>query len=352
MAATAGPAGAGGAHVTLLLRGGTYRLAEALQLGPGHSNLTIQNHDGEAVSISGAVPVNVTSKGAWSLANASTNTWKLDISQGQAGRLFPNYGLRRAGRRAILAKFPNGNPALSAVHMDSGSIPFGPGTYLPGSGRSEQIPDYFSRQHAPVNTTTEFWARPAVRAMCDDQKQAGTAFPPALALVSPRLSLLPVPPCLHRLASVLQDWPGTIWHEFPAGEKAPMDGAGGFGGWFHAQGGLCSGRQVDYGYWCSSSAPRSGGGKLQPPYNPPGGFRYNGTVLPQAGRWQNASGAVFHTRGGTNPYFSYMCLVDSVDRVTEQVRAVEEKTWSMYYSLHRLSPFQWWNSSHNTMTLS
>ena len=159
-AAAAGPAGAG-AHVTLLLRGGTYRLAEALQLGPGHSNLTIQNYGGEAVSISGAMPVNVTSKHAWSLANASTNTWKLDIA-GQAGQLFPNYGLRWAGRRAILAKFPNGDPALSAVHIDSGSIPYGPGTYLPGSGRSEQIPAYFSRQHAPVNTTTEFWARPGV----------------------------------------------------------------------------------------------------------------------------------------------------------------------------------------------
>ena len=43
-------------------------------------------------------------------------------------------------------------------------------------------------------------------------------------------------------------------------------------------------------------------------------------MLPQAGRWRNASGAIFHTRGGTNPYFSYMCLVDSVDRATEQVR--------------------------------
>lgn len=149
--------------------------------------------------------------------------------------------------------------------------------YLPGSGRSENIPAYFSRKHAPINTTTEFWARPA-------------------------------------------DWPGVVWHEFPSGENALMDGAGGFGGFFHAQGGLCSGRQVDYGYWCSANAPRSGGGRLQPPYNPPGGFFYdsNGS-LPQAHGYQNASGAVFHARGGTNPYFSYMCLVDSVNTSSRAV---------------------------------
>ena len=151
-----------------------------------------------------------------------------------------------------------------------------------------QIPTYFPRQHRPANTTVEYWARP-------------------------------------------QDWPGVVWHDYPAsGPKAPpMQGAGGYGkgrpdrrdtfgvwvasfqqwlassctgAWFHAQGGLCSGRQVDHGYWCSASAPRSGNGLLQPPYNPPGGFLFRSNdSLPQAGGYRNASGAVFHARGGTNP---------------------------------------------------
>ena len=85
------------------------------------------------------------------------------------------------------------------------------------------------------------------------------------------------------------------------------------------------------GYWCSASAPRSGNGLLQPPYNPPGGFlfrsndslpqvrfnsifeiqfqfnfnsiliRLNRHICDQAGGYRNASGAVFHARGGTNP---------------------------------------------------
>ena len=33
--------------VMLLLRGGVYRLTEAVRLGPEHSNLTIQNFEGE-----------------------------------------------------------------------------------------------------------------------------------------------------------------------------------------------------------------------------------------------------------------------------------------------------------------
>jgi hypothetical protein len=88
--------------VTLLLRGGTYRLAETLRLGPQHSNLTIQNFEGEEVIVSGAAAVAVT-RAAWSLVNASTNTWRLDI-RGQEGKLFPQYGLRVGAKRAILAK--------------------------------------------------------------------------------------------------------------------------------------------------------------------------------------------------------------------------------------------------------
>ena len=51
-----------------------------------------------------------------------------------------------------------------------------------------QIPTYFPRQHRPANTTVEYWARP-------------------------------------------QDWPGVVWHDYPAsGPKAPpMQGAGGYG---------------------------------------------------------------------------------------------------------------------------
>lgn len=76
--------------------------------------------------------------------------------------------------------------------------------------------------------------------------------------------------------------------------------------------------------WCSAHNPRGsagctragagsdgGEGCAQHNIDPPGGFAY-GKVLPQAGKYQNPKGAVVHARGGSMPYFSYMCLVESI----------------------------------------
>eukprot|EP01047_Picozoa_sp_COSAG01_P087459 COSAG01_NODE_20139_length_969_cov_0.975862_1_plen_224_part_00 len=54
-----------------------------------------------------------------------------------------------------------------------------------------------------------------------------------------------------------------------------------------------------------------GGGGAQLNVNPPGGFEYR-TVLPQAAKYSNPKGAIFHARGGSEPYFTYMCLVTHV----------------------------------------
>ena len=61
--------------------------------------------------ISGAVPVkSVASK--WRIHNRATNTWKLDTS----GQELPatEFGMRVGTRRAIRAKWPNGDPETAA----------------------------------------------------------------------------------------------------------------------------------------------------------------------------------------------------------------------------------------------
>ena len=79
------------------------------------AGLVIQNYDGEEAVVSGAVPVPV-SKAAWSVHNASTRTYKLDL-RGHAHTLPKEaFGLRVGSRRATRAKFPNGNPEGSAAH--------------------------------------------------------------------------------------------------------------------------------------------------------------------------------------------------------------------------------------------
>jgi hypothetical protein len=116
--------------------------------------------------------------------------------------------------------------------------------------------------HEPLNQTRDFWAGPA-------------------------------------------DWPGVFWH----GADAHPKSIGGYGPFFYAQGGVCSGRVPDHGYWCSQNNPRGILG--QHLIDPPGGFEF-GEVLPQAAKYAKPKGAVFHARGGSMPYFAYHCLVDRV----------------------------------------
>jgi hypothetical protein len=155
---------------------------------------------------------------------------------------------------------------------------FDPGSYLPGSGRSMTLPAWFPREHEDTNLTTEYWAHPS-------------------------------------------DWPGTYWHS-DANNTHPQS-IGGYGPFFYAEGGVCSGRTPSHGYWCSPHNPRGSAGCTRAPgsdggegcaqhnIDPPGGFGYL-AALPQAARYQNASGAIVHARGGSMPYFSYMCVVDSI----------------------------------------
>jgi hypothetical protein len=109
---------------TILLHAGTYHTSGVV-LTAAHSNLTIQNFDGADAVVSGAVPV-ANSKDAWSLHDARTNTWKLSV-RGQ--QLSPEFGLRIGTRRAIRAKYPNGDPETAAAYC---VIPLGsiasPGT--------------------------------------------------------------------------------------------------------------------------------------------------------------------------------------------------------------------------------
>eukprot|EP01050_Picozoa_sp_SAG11_P011201 SAG11_NODE_1172_length_5611_cov_2.962990_2_plen_464_part_00 len=185
--------------------------------------------------------------------------------------------MRVGTRRAIRAKFPNGDPETAPAFCEVRKV-FDPGTYLPGSGRSMSLPAYFARQHESTNLTKEYWAHPS-------------------------------------------DWPGTFWHNDT--DNIHPQSIGGYGPFFYAEGGVCSGRTPSHGYWCSPHNPRGSAGCTRAPgsdggegcaqhnIDPPGGFAY-GTALPQAGNYRNPKGSIVHARGGSMPYFSYMCLVDSI----------------------------------------
>eukprot|EP00117_Sycon_ciliatum_P002580 scpid36471/ scgid7744/ len=96
--------GSGGA--TIILRAGTFYLAEAIVLGAADSNLVFQNYNGEEVWVSGAMPVNP----KWSAFNTSgANVYVADLS---ALKLDEVLGMRVNGMRAIRARYPNADPEM------------------------------------------------------------------------------------------------------------------------------------------------------------------------------------------------------------------------------------------------
>ena len=121
-------AAAGKGAATIVLYAGTYH-TEQVQLGTEHAKLTIQNFEGQEAVVSGAVPVKVNGKGAWTQYDATHNTWKLDVK----GQGFTEItGLRLGTERAIRAKYPNGHPELSGQDFISTDPSMGEGEYVKG----------------------------------------------------------------------------------------------------------------------------------------------------------------------------------------------------------------------------
>eukprot|EP01043_Picozoa_sp_COSAG02_P080562 COSAG02_NODE_19215_length_894_cov_1.183648_1_plen_161_part_10 len=109
-----------------------------------------------------------------------------------------------------------------------------PGVYYNGSGRSENYPAYFPREHENISLTEEWWAHPS-------------------------------------------DWPDTYWHNDTSqpGGIHPQS-IGGYGPFFYAAGGVCSGRTPAHGYWCSSHNPRGSAGCVRAPKGQAGSKGFGG----------------------------------------------------------------------------
>ena len=93
---------------TIVMRKGIYYLEKVLLLEAADSHLTIQNYQGELVEISGASPLTNLQWEKRDLSS-SNNIWSTKISTKDlpTGTMS---GLRYNGRRAIRARWPNGDP--------------------------------------------------------------------------------------------------------------------------------------------------------------------------------------------------------------------------------------------------
>ena len=360
-------------HTTILLRGGTY-FTEQIELGTELSGLTIQNYDGERVTVSGGIPINITGQRLWkpykvkhgwdspalggnniygkvpapktntslvkylgsfptlaacqeaaradfgsvtwhhpdfdrswasqcygtlqrsgwwnpfreegvdSVQFLRQNIWVVDLKEADKlanSRLGSDdssfKGLRTPdGRRAIRAKFPNGDPELSGQWYESSD---------PGMGAGEYVTGW-------VTQDTE-WLKP-------DRKPDAT-----------------------ELVANGKDWPGVFWPDAEEG-GSKWTGEGDWGDFHIGMGGYCDDIFPPTGYWCSMKPPRgqcfdnktmTSKGCTQT-HMAPIGIRYSG-VLDRVENYTNPQGAIVQVWRGGGRWFTNLCRVSRVDKASK-----------------------------------
>lgn len=249
-----------GSKATVVLKAGTY-YTDTVQIGKEHSGLTVQNAPGEAVTVSGGVPLSV-----------AASDWKPDPLM--KGRMVADLkgkgideitGLRLDGQRSIRAKYPNGNMELS-------------GNWLSGAGAAMGGGDYF-KGWIPLANHTQ-WVPPFRHPDAEDVIANDT------------------------------DWPSVDWPHY----EGSQTGEGDKGDYHIGVGGYCEDDLQDpltgpTGYWCAMAPPRGqcwdkssnkGRGCTQTHMSP------DGVVWPRANDYKDPTTAVILSWRGGGRWFSQM----------------------------------------------
>lgn len=180
-------------------------------------------------------------------------------------------GLRLNGRRAIRAKYPNGDPEESGRYLQGAEADMGGGDYVKG--------------WMPLSAAT-MWLPPARKPDSEE------------VVVTPA------------------DWPSVEW---PTGERggSPWTGEGDWGDFHLGLGGYCDDLDPPFGYWCAMHPPRGqcwdkesnrGLGCTQTHMSP------DGVVLPRALKYTHPEDAVVHSWRGGGRWFTQQWAVTHYDR--------------------------------------
>jgi hypothetical protein len=379
-----GVSASAGTNATVLMRGGTYYLAAPIELGPHHSGLTIQNYDGEHVTLSGGVPLSIT-RPAWALhkrrvewethpgtnnvygqaspradsegivylgtmsttaeceaaakkdaqrrgpftqwtfhtpkfggdfagqcfgrtddawapvpqANVDSglfvkqNVWVAELGEVAGG--MP--GLRVDGKRAIRAKYPNGDPEQSGSFLRGANQGMGGGDYVKG--------------WIPLAANTE-WVPPARK------------------------------PDSREIVITADDWPDVEWPMKEAGGSS-WTGEGDWGEFHIGTGGYCDDLTPPAGYWCAMHPPRGqcwdektnvGSGCVQTHMSP------DGMALPRAANYSHPEDAVIQSWRGGGRWFTQQWQATHYD--TDKQRLMFDPSSGMQGGEGMTSSGQWW----------
>ena len=201
------------------------------------------------------------------------NVWKTTIGKDVNITEIP--GLRIDGRRAIRAKYPNGDPESS-------------GNWLKGYNAGMGGGDY-TRGYIPLSAGSE-WVPPARK------------------------------PDAEEVVITANDWPGVEWPMAEAGGSS-WTGEGDWGAFHAGWKGYCDDITPPFGYWCAMNPPRGqcwdkqtnqGSGCTQTHMSP------DGLVFPRAAarNYSQPVGAVLQAWRGGGRWFTQMWTVDGWDAAT------------------------------------
>eukprot|EP01060_Flectonema_neradi_P004382 TRINITY_DN12821_c0_g1_i1.p1 TRINITY_DN12821_c0_g1~~TRINITY_DN12821_c0_g1_i1.p1 ORF type:complete len:937 (+),score=210.86 TRINITY_DN12821_c0_g1_i1:61-2871(+) len=331
------------------LRKGTFYLSDQLVLTKVHSNLVIQNYNGEDVTVSGGVPL-TTPKDSWKPDSIIKEHWETytdfntvdNIVESQKNKTDIKYvgtfGTIDACSAAVMSSSEN---FQSYSYFNDAQAPwkgqcfasissFWAPTAQKGVTSSRRVKSNrwsidLSNQPGLGNVLgLRVNNNRAIRAKYPngDPEQSGTFYQPSQDYTTGWTAnsrktkwARPIPPKSNSTTIVVtaDDWPGTEWPMTQEGGST-WTGEGQWGEFHVGVGGYCSGQGIDppVGYWCAMDAPR--GANLY--YRSPSGLSIEGTI-PQAVNYSNPKGAVVQSWRAGGRWYSNLCQVDRYDAASK-----------------------------------
>ena len=229
------------------------------------------------------------------------NTWVASVDGiGALADVKEFVGLRVDGRRAIRAKYPNGDPEQSGHFLRGAGASMGGGDYVEG--------------WVPLSAGTE-WVPPFRK------------------------------PDAQEIVITADDWPSVEWPmtEEGGGTGATWTGEGDWGEYHLGMGGYCDDLDPPYGYWCAMAPPRGqcwdkktnhGDGCTQTHMSP------DGMVIPRAANYTNVEDAVVQSWRGGGRWFTQQWAVKEF--VKENATLLFDPTTGMQGGEGMTASGQWW----------
>mmetsp|Transcript_10171 Transcript_10171/g.19918 ORF Transcript_10171/g.19918 Transcript_10171/m.19918 type:complete len:924 (-) Transcript_10171:152-2923(-) len=217
---------------TIKLRGNCpHFVSQTLSIQGRHlSGLVIESVDGENAVVTGAEDLNL-NPSSWE--HVRNNVWVTTLSDSHAASFD---GLRVDNRRAVRARYPNGDPELSGETFVSVDPVMGDGIYIKGWIENKTV-----------------WHK----------------------AVTPRSG----PPT--DIVVTAEDWPSVNW-PMQNGPGARWTGEGDWGEYHMGMGGSCENLSPAFGYWCAGRPPRQ-----ITPHKSPSGLTWDDTVLPHSSSYDD-----------------------------------------------------------------